>query len=78
MKAMTAMRFLIRDSELVFIVVGERQRARNPITAGARVDHRVNSVTKENHVNKAADRGCLLCLVLFALAFYTVHSDERS
>ncbi len=66
---MTAMRFLIRDSELVFIVVGERQRARNPITAGARVDHGLNSVTKENHVNKAADRGVLAVSRFVRLGF---------
>ena len=61
-------RFCSRQDSVECARVAERQRARNPISE-ARVDHGVGVETTENHVNRAADRGCCVSACSVAMWF---------
>ena len=70
--------FLLRFLTWCLGLVGIRSNVKEhaPLSAGARVDHGVDVETTEDHVNRAADRGCCVssCSPLMILLYrYRMH-----
>ena len=55
---------VMRSTDWEFLISSPNVKEHATLSAGARVDHGVSFETKERHVNRAADRGCVSRLVL--------------